>query len=147
MSLIMLDIDLFKNINDTYGHLAGDEVLRNTAKQLGTLLRETDILGRYGGEEFVLMLPETRLDGAKIMAERIRQQVAEAAVPYNDTTLQVTISAGIAEYHASMARYEDLIKAADDALYHAKESGRNCVRCAQLPSNIAAKGVGGGSSS
>jgi len=147
MSLVMLDIDLFKSINDTFGHLAGDEVLRSTSKQLGALLRQTDILGRYGGEEFALLLPETNLNGAQILAERILQQVAETTVPYNDITIQVTISAGIAQYHEGMLRHEDLIKAADDALYQAKENGRNCICCAQAPDEVTVKGAGGGSSS
>jgi len=133
ISLIMIDIDNFKVINDTYGHLAGDDVLRNTAIQLGALLRQTDILGRYGGEEFGLLLPETKLEGAHILAERIRAQIAEIQVPYGNTHIQVTISAGIAEYHPDMARYEDLVKAADDALYQAKDAGRNRVVSAQTP--------------
>jgi diguanylate cyclase len=130
ISLVMLDIDNFKIINDTFGHLAGDEVLRSTAKHLNTVLRQTDILGRYGGEEFSLLLPETNLKGAQILADRVREQIEQASVPYGSSSLNVTISAGIAEYHAGMTRHEDLIKAADDALYLAKESGRNLVICA-----------------
>lgn len=147
LSLIMLDIDLFKSINDNYGHLAGDEVLRSTARHVGTLLRQTDIFGRYGGEEFALLLPETGLEGAQTLAERIRQQVAKTAVSHNDIDLQVTVSAGIAQYHQGMLRYEDLLKAADDALYQAKEDGRNRICTAPPPNDDDAKQAGGGSPS
>jgi diguanylate cyclase len=145
MSLVMLDIDHFKQINDTHGHLAGDEVLRTTAKRLDALVRRSDTLGRYGGEEFGVLLPETTLDGALIFAERIRQSVEEATVTHGENTIQVTISIGIAQYHGDMTRYEELIKEADDALYQAKNAGRNCVRCAEQPPSprIAYNGNGG----
>jgi diguanylate cyclase len=133
MSLVMLDIDHFKFINDTHGHLAGDEVLRTTAKHLDTLARRADTLGRYGGEEFGVLLPETTLDGAQIFAERIRISVEEAPISYGETAIPVTISIGIAQYHGYMTRYEELIKEADDALYQAKNAGRNCTRCAEQP--------------
>jgi diguanylate cyclase (GGDEF)-like protein len=129
VSLIMLDIDYFKLINDAHGHLAGDEVLRTTAKRLDVIARETDILGRYGGEEFGVLLPETTPDGAQIFAERIRSNVEEAAITYGESAIKVTISCGIAQYHGEMTQYEELIKEADDALYQAKKAGRNCVRC------------------
>jgi len=130
MSLLMLDIDHFKLINDTHGHLAGDEVLRMTAGRLDAMVRRTDTLGRYGGEEFCVLLPETTLDVARVYAERIRIGVEEVGIPYEGTIIHATTSIGIAQYHDSMTRYEELIIAADDALYGAKNSGRNCVRCA-----------------
>lgn len=135
ISLAMLDIDHFKHINDTYGHLAGDEVLRTTATHLNSIVRRMDTLGRYGGEEFCVLLPETSINGAETYAQRIVSHVAGTPIPYGDTAIQLTLSAGIAQYRKNMKRYEDLIQEADDALYHAKEAGRNCVRCAQLPLN------------
>ena len=134
MSLVMLDIDHFKLINDTHGHLAGDEVLRAAAKRLNAIVRFADTLGRYGGEEFCVLLPETTLEGAWAYAERIRCTIEEADITYETTAIHATISIGVAQYHGKMTRYEDLIKAADAALYLAKNSGRNCVRCAELPS-------------
>ena len=133
ITLIMIDIDHFKLINDTHGHLSGDEVLRITAKRLDALIRQTDTLGRYGGEEFGVLLPETILDNAKILAERIRLSIAESAISYGETLINVTISIGIAQYHDKMTRYEELIKDADDALYQAKNAGRSCIRCAEAP--------------
>ena len=130
ISLLMIDIDHFKVINDTHGHLAGDEVLRTTSKRLDALVRQTDTLGRYGGEEFGVLLPETRLSDAQKFAERTRLSVARLAIPYGDTAIDVTISIGIAQYHGNMDRYEELIKEADDALYLAKNAGRNCIRSA-----------------
>lgn len=133
LSFIMFDIDNFKSINDTYGHLAGDEVLRATSDRLRNVLRQSDTLGRYGGEEFGAILPETDLIGAQVLAERIREKVERATISHENITLNVTISAGISEYHERMNRHEELIKEADDALYQAKNAGRNCVRWA-MPS-------------
>lgn len=133
MSLIMLDVDNFKTINDTFGHLAGDEVLRSMANMLNTALRQVDTLGRYGGEEFGVLLPATDLNGAHVVAEGVRKKIEETVFPYGDTAIKVTISAGIAQYHGEMARHETLIQEADNALYQAKTAGRNCVRCAPLP--------------
>lgn len=135
ISLVMLDIDHFKHINDTHGHLAGDEVLRTTAKHLNSIVRRMDTLGRYGGEEFCVLLPETTMNGAETYAQRIVSHVANTPIPYGDTLIQLTISAGIAQYHKNMTRYEDLIQEADDALYRAKEAGRNCISCTQPPLN------------
>ena len=128
MSLAIIDLDHFKNINDSHGHLAGDEVLRAASKVLGEGLRQTDFLGRYGGEEFAVVLPSTDLDGAAVLAERLRARLASTVIKHNDISVPVTASVGIAEWQAGMQRYEELIKAADQALYLAKEEGRNCVR-------------------
>lgn len=133
LCLVMLDIDDFKVINDTYGHLAGDEVLRNIVHHLTAELRGSDVLGRYGGEEFGLLLPQTPISGAHAFAERIRSKVAAANLSYGNSSIQLSISAGVGEFHAAMTRHEDLIKAADDALYRAKQSGRNRVCCAPPP--------------
>ncbi|MFB6347527.1 MAG: GGDEF domain-containing protein [bacterium] len=132
LTLMMLDLDHFKNVNDTYGHTAGDTVLEET----GDIIRETcqenirqsDIAGRYGGEEFCILLPETNYDEALRVAERIRTSLSEMTFTGSDgKEFQVTCSIGIAEYDSSMDSYEELVKAADDALYEAKESGRNQV--------------------
>lgn len=143
MSLVMIDIDHFKFINDTHGHLVGDEVLRATAKRLEETLRQNDVLCRYGGEEFSLLLPETHIGGAHNLAERIRIRIAETSICHGNHAIAVTISAGIAEYHAEMTRYEDLIKAADDALYQAKGSRRNCVYCAPAPKTLESDSASG----
>lgn len=135
LSVAMLDIDHFKLINDTHGHLAGDEVLRSTAKHLENMGRSTDTLGRYGGEEFAVLLPETTIDGALTCAERVIASIENATISYGKTSIRVTISVGIAQFHSDMIRYEELIKEADDALYEAKNAGRNCVRCA-IPSRF-----------
>jgi diguanylate cyclase (GGDEF)-like protein len=117
-SLAMIDIDHFKKINDTHGHLYGDHALSTVGALLRDLARETDIVARYGGEEFVILMPETPLDGAAIFCERVRQEIESKA--------NLTVSIGT----ASTADYgitDDLIQAADQALYHAKEAGRNLV--------------------
>ncbi|MFT5897944.1 MAG: diguanylate cyclase [Glaciecola sp.] len=127
---IMLDIDHFKKVNDTYGHHAGDLVIQRLAKLIRLATRETDICGRYGGEEFCIILPSTTEKTAKIMAERLRKLVELDAVQYDDIKIKVTISIGIAqfskEYRESVLWLED----ADKALYLAKESGRNKVMLA-----------------
>lgn len=117
-SMLMLDIDFFKKFNDTYGHLKGDKVLINTANCLQQNARDEDLLIRFGGEEFMLILPETDLDQAHAIAERILTTVR------SETAL--TISAGVAQFMPDM-RFDDLIKNADDALYLAKENGRDRV--------------------
>lgn len=130
LSIILFDLDNFKTINDTHGHLTGDEVLRSAAKSIGAGVRTTDTFGRYGGEEFMALLPATNIDGAMILAERLRNHLASLPVIHGGLTVSVTVSAGVAEWQPNMQRYENLIKAADQALYRAKEQGRNCVRSA-----------------
>ena len=134
MSLVMLDIDHFMLINDSHGHLAGDEVLRAATRRLNSMARLTDTLGRYGGEGFYILLPETTLEGAQAYAERIRCTIEEAEIAFGTSTIHETISIGVAQHHNEMTRHEELINAADDALYRAKNSDRNCVRCADPPS-------------
>ncbi len=128
LSLAFIDLDHFKKINDTHGHLAGDNVLRASSTLLSESLRQSDFLGRYGGEEFVAILPATHIEGAHILAERLCRHMAGITVQYNDIDIPVTASIGIAEWQPTMVRYENLIKAADHALYQAKAEGRNCVR-------------------
>ena len=123
---IMIDIDYFKKFNDTYGHAMGDEVLRTTANVIKNQLREYDIPSRYGGEEFCILLPQTNINEAKIVAERLRSAVEESEISVNGTKIRLTISVGLAELDIKdMA--EDLYMKADSALYKAKESGRNRV--------------------
>lgn len=124
-SLIMFDIDHFKAVNDNYGHPAGDEVIRQTARVLRSNLREIDIAGRYGGEEFAVVLVNTNAAGAKTVAERIRQQIEKTCVTYEGQDIAFTISLGIAELNSSMSDKTHWIECADKALYQAKDSGRN----------------------
>lgn len=132
LCVIMADLDRFKLINDTHGHQVGDQVLRDTAVRLRTSLRDFDMVGRYGGEEFVAVLQNTPLEVARQVAERVRQQVG--GHPYNvvGSGLQITISQGLALAHAGDS-VDSLIERADAALYAAKEAGRNCVKIADDP--------------
>ncbi len=136
LSLIMLDIDDFKRVNDTYGHLQGDEVLRAIGAVLASESRGVDEPARYGGEEFAVALPETGLDGAIELAERIRARIESEAIPRIDGsgTLRVTASLGAASMPASADSTQALIAAADAALYEAKRSGKNTVRDAPATS-------------
>jgi len=124
---IMLDIDHFKKVNDTYGHHAGDLVIQRLAKLVKLATRETDITGRYGGEEFTIVLPDTNGETAKIVAERLRKLVYLDAVEYEDVQIKVTVSVGIAQYSAAYTTSTQWLEDADKALYTAKESGRNRV--------------------
>jgi diguanylate cyclase (GGDEF)-like protein len=125
--LLMLDIDHFKSINDQHGHEAGDEVLRAVSRTIAACVRDVDTVARFGGEEFIALLPETRLDAALEVAERIRASVANTAVPWRATEIRVTLSVGIAACPDTAAQPQDLIGSADEALYRAKNDGRNRV--------------------
>jgi len=125
--LVMIDIDLFKNVNDTYGHLVGDEVIRHLSALIRAHVRETDVSGRYGGEEFAILLADTSIENAQIFAERLRLEIEQAVVKYNDIDLKYTVSMGLAEIDASIKNYEAWIECSDAALYRSKESGRNKV--------------------
>ena len=132
---MMIDIDFFKNVNDTYGHSAGDEVLRTVAGIIKQTLRESDIPARYGGEEFAILLPFTHIEEAKIVGERLRKAVEDALIPINQKTedekqIKVTISMGIAEFN-SQETGEALFERADKALYNAKTNGRNQVQISE----------------
>jgi two-component system, cell cycle response regulator len=127
-ALLMLDIDHFKTINDTYGHLAGDKALRALAALVRGEVRPTDVVARYGGEEFVLVLPETAGPGAMILAERLRARVAAHAVAVTgDRPISMTVSIGVASYPDGAKSVQKLLSAADQALYAAKSAGRNRV--------------------
>ena len=128
ISCVMCDIDHFKKVNDTYGHAAGDEVLKQFAEILKAEAREIDRVGRYGGEEFLLLLPGTVLDSAVTFAERLRQRVDDHTFSFEGGTLKRTMSCGVASWpHPKVSGREEMLKAADDALYVAKELGRNRV--------------------
>ena len=126
MSVLMVDIDHFKDINDRYGHAVGDEAIKAVADACLQGKRKSDIVGRVGGEEFAVLLPETTLSRAKIVAERIRKRIAAQTVKAHDTLFQMTASIGVAEASVSMSAASFLLVAADQALYQAKAAGRNC---------------------
>ena len=135
LSLIMLDIDDFKQINDTYGHLQGDKVLRMVGRVIQMESRGVDEPARYGGEEFVVALPETGIEGALDLAERVRARIESEQVPRvgGSGTVSVTASVGAASMHGSDNGAEALIAAADAALYEAKRDGKNRVASAEVP--------------
>lgn len=129
-SLVMADIDHFKNINDTYGHAIGDEVLKFFVQQLQKSLRSVDVIYRYGGEEFLIILPETLVEGALFVAEKLRKSIDSSALKHRDDpsiTLRVTSSFGVSIIAKSDSSHMDIIKRADKALYLAKNAGRNRV--------------------
>jgi len=126
-SLIMFDVDKFKTVNDTYGHAVGDLVLKAIACCAKEISRDVDVLGRIGGEEFALALPQTSVPGAKTVAERLRKTVEDRQIVVNDATLRCAISLGVAELSGCVQTIDRLLKAADLALYRAKEGGRNRV--------------------
>lgn len=129
-SLIMLDIDFFKRLNDTYGHLFGDEILKEMANLVKGCLRTMDILARYGGEEFAILLPETDLEDAVFTADRIRMAVENHDFPASQgKPVRVTVSQGVTSFPSpGIESRSDIVAKADAALYEAKEAGRNCVR-------------------
>lgn len=128
LAAIMFDIDRFKHINDCYGHTVGDQVLAAVGQRCRAELRTADILARYGGDEFVAVLPETPLDAARFVAERMRSVVAHAAFYSEEIQLQLSISLGVAGFHETeITTFEDLLKYADTAMYEAKRRGRGRV--------------------
>lgn len=127
LSLLLLDVDFFKKVNDTYGHQAGDAVLKDIAARMQTIPRNSDTVGRYGGEEFTLLLPNTSLEGACTLAERLRKIIADQPVKYRDLKVDVTVSIGVTQIRDETENYERLLNEADQALYKAKETGRNRV--------------------
>ncbi|HKK15951.1 MAG TPA: GGDEF domain-containing protein [Gammaproteobacteria bacterium] len=137
LSLILFDIDDFKLINDVFGHSAGDDILKRLTRVCQNWLRTSDSMGRYGGEEFLVLCPNTSLDGAKTLAERIRQAVEQTGFFYRKNHFRVTISCGITELANHLKNHDgelnetelahDMIDAADSAMYHAKKSGKNTI--------------------
>jgi diguanylate cyclase (GGDEF)-like protein len=132
-SLIVADVDHFKRVNDTYGHEAGDAVLKAVARVFLDCLRAEDVCARYGGEEIAILLPETSVERAQEVAERVRKAIEGKPVQHGDRTIRVTASFGVAGYPESTALRDALFPAADRALYDAKEGGRNRVRIAGTP--------------
>jgi diguanylate cyclase (GGDEF)-like protein len=124
LTVAMIDVDHFKRVNDTYGHPVGDEVLRAIVSRCQKAIRISDALGRYGGEEFVLVLPETALNEARVVAERVRNSVSGALVVVGDRALPITVSIGLASFQ-NKEKAEALLARADKALYAAKAAGRN----------------------
>jgi len=133
VALLILDLDVFKSINDRFGHAVGDAVIEHVAAICRGLKRESDILARFGGEEFVLLLPDTRGYAAMAFAEELRRRIEAAPLAIDGECLRITASIGVAEADAGMECLGDLIKRADQALYDAKREGRNRVRTRVLP--------------
>ena len=135
IAALMIDIDHFKTVNDTSGHLFGDRVLVEVAKLLKDAMRAADIVARYGGEEFVVLMPDARLAEGAACAERIRESIAALTVSDGKTSARVTVSIGVADsVEGGMATPEELLRRADAAMYAAKAAGRNCVRTwAEIP--------------
>ena len=127
-ALLMVDVDLFKRVNDEHGHLAGDLMLREIARAAGDTLRQPDLLGRFGGEEFIVFLPHADPLGALDAAERIRERVAQLSLEWKGQVVRATVSVGVAALDQSHDSLAALIQDADQALYAAKDAGRNCVR-------------------
>lgn len=125
LAISMIDIDHFKNINDTYGHVAGDDVLRKLAIELRERIRHPDTIGRYGGEEFLVVLPHSRVKAAAEQAERLCKHIQSLVIQSNDAKVTLTVSIGIAQYRIHKEDWQTLLSRADTALYEAKNQGRN----------------------
>jgi diguanylate cyclase (GGDEF)-like protein len=131
LSLLMMDIDHFKDVNDHYGHQVGDLLLCNLVLLCQKQLRNDDILGRYGGEEFVVLMPETATEGAMLASERLRENIENMKINTTEGSLSLTVSMGLASLERGFDKshsLDTLIKSADKALYSAKAAGRNCVK-------------------
>ncbi|WP_041933210.1 diguanylate cyclase [Gloeothece verrucosa] len=126
-SILLIDLDYFKHINDSYGHAMGDTVLKIVCNAINNSIRQIDLLGRFGGEEFVVILPKTKLKEAIIVAERIRKTISELSLLVGQKTLKITASIGLATYNQKDATLDEVLHRADKGLYLAKERGRNQV--------------------
>ncbi len=127
LAFLMIDADHFKKINDQHGHLTGDKVLKEISNIIQENVREIDIVGRFGGEEFCVVLPDTDMGGSRVVAERIRKSAEQRLIRAYDNTVKVTLSIGIAVYPSDGQLLEEMMDKADWALYRAKSQGRNCV--------------------
>lgn len=125
LAIILFDIDDFKHVNDNHGHLAGDFVLQETCQACKAIVRPYDVFARFGGEEFIFLLPDTDEKRARAMAERLRYLISEQAVTYNEIDIRLTISIGIAIFNPGNDTLDDVISRADSALYQAKYLGKN----------------------
>jgi diguanylate cyclase (GGDEF)-like protein len=130
VSIVLLDIDHFKLFNDKHGHQAGDYVLRETAQRIVECIRSVDTPGRYGGEEMAVLLPQTNIKEAYLVADRIKKTIESAEYTFRNKSMNVTVSAGVSALHGRQVTVEELIEEADKALYVAKDKGRNQVRIA-----------------
>lgn len=130
LCLLLFDVDNFKTINDTHGHLCGDFVLKEVVRLVSDFVRKEQVFARVGGDEFAVLAPEAQPEGAQILAERLRSRIAEHEFVYRDATLRATCSFGIAEHTPEMKDSQELYEAADRALYQAKHGGRNAVASA-----------------
>lgn len=130
VSLLFIDVDGFKRINDTFGHLVGSQALSEMGQVFKRIVRETDVVGRYGGDEFVIVLPETPLNGAMVIAERIRKKVEECEFVAQNLSIRLTVSLGVANCPKHTLTAEGLIKKADAAMYRAKELSKNSIKVA-----------------
>jgi diguanylate cyclase (GGDEF)-like protein len=130
VSLLFIDVDGFKRINDTFGHLVGSQALAEMGQVFRRIVRETDVVGRYGGDEFVIVLPETPLNGAMVIAERIRKKVEECEFVAQNLSIRLTVSLGVANCPKHTLTAEGLIKKADAAMYRAKELSKNSIKIA-----------------
>lgn len=130
LAVILFDIDNFKKVNDSLGHLAGDFVLRETCRACKVMTRPYDIFARFGGEEFIFLLPDADKARAKVVADRLRQVIAEHTITHNNTIVRITVSVGIAVFDPKRDTLDDLIRRADSALYRAKRLGKNRLEVA-----------------
>lgn len=126
LSVFFIDLDSFKRVNDSYGHVVGDDVLRSTAEKISKTVREYDHVGRYGGEEFLVVLPNCTAETALEVAERVRQQIGNEPFVIAPVQVKTTASIGVCQWHSGQDTL-DLIQRADAAMYRAKQNGRNCV--------------------
>jgi len=126
-SMISFDLDHFKKVNDSWGHAVGDAVLQHMANLLKDNLRDVDIPGRIGGEEFSVLLPNTSLENGVLLAERLRREVEKSPAMYEGKEISYTVSLGVTVYREGVSSVDELLKAADEALYEAKSKGRNCT--------------------
>lgn len=127
LSILMLDLDHFKRLNDTYGHAAGDKALQRFTMICANALRNVDVFGRWGGEEFVALLPETDIQGATIIAERLRKLTSDNVLTFNDHKISFTVSIGIAEFKDGEVTIDQALSRADSAVYDAKKAGRDRI--------------------
>ncbi|GGX48212.1 GGDEF domain-containing protein [Saccharospirillum salsuginis] len=140
VSLALIDVDHFKRINDQFGHLAGDKVLKILAKQMDDQIRETDYLARFGGEEFILLLPQTAQEDAFVAVEKVRQHISECPFNFQGKPVQITVSMGVTEYQTDEG-LETWMHRADEALYRSKDEGRNRTTLAQITPTDTARDV------
>ena len=131
VAILMIDIDYFKKVNDTYGHQTGDRVVSQLAGSLMESARECDYVGRYGGEEFLIVLPHSNIESGAALAERIRHNISKLQIPAGGNQISVTVSIGVSGYPIGGSDMESIIREADDALYKAKAGGRNCIVVAE----------------